>query len=405
MYKRRRAIAVFCPVQPLIGELPDGCSQEKKFQDAYEAEKGGLESQAPYCFPVPAVPCSHTPSSGLWAVWSLSRTGNNRSRIVSTIALDAGGGDSAPRETVAGAILAAADGIDVLLVGNRPVLETELERHGANLPIVHAPTVVGMGDFPIRAIREVRDSSVVVCGQLVSSGDVAGFVSAGSTGASLAVAAVGMGRLPGVSRPAIASLMPIPWNPTVLCDAGANLAVRPGQLVEFAVMGSVVAETTAGIKNPRVGLLNNGSEDSKGREMEREGLALLRNSPVNFVGNVEGTDFATGVVDVIVTDGFTGNVFLKTVEASVVMVAKAFFSMLAENEPEAGEKVLPQFSEQGRKLLDDRHAGAHLVGAKGIAVIAHGHARSTAIAKALHMAHEGAESRLSQRIEERFNCL
>lgn len=322
-----------------------------------------------------------------------------------TIALDAGGGDFAPRETVAGAVAAAADGIDVLLVGDRPVLEGELERHGVELPIVHAPSVVGMGDFPIRAIREVRDASVVVCGQLVSTGEAVGFVSAGSTGASLAVAAVGMGRLRGVSRPAIASLMPIPWNPTVLCDAGANLAVRPSQLVEFAVMGSVVAEITADVKNPRVGLLNNGSEDSKGREMEREGLALLRKSPVNFVGNIEGSDFATGVVDVIVTDGFTGNVFLKTVEASVVMVAKAFFSMLAENDPEAEEKVRPRFSAQGRQLMEDRHAGAHLVGARGIAVIAHGHARSTAVSKALHMAHEGSESRLSERIEERFHCL
>ncbi len=322
-----------------------------------------------------------------------------------TIALDAGGGDFAPRETVAGAVAAAARGIDVLLVGNRPVLKKELDRHGVDLPIVHAPTVVGMGDFPIRAIREVPDSSVVVCGELVASGEVEGFVSAGSTGASLAVAAVGVGRLPGVSRPAIASLMPVPWNPTVLCDAGANLAVRPGQLVEFAVMGSVVAETTAGVENPRVGLLNNGAEDSKGREMEREGLALLRKSPVNFVGNVEGSDFATGAVDVIVTDGFTGNVFLKTVEASVVMAAKAFFSMLAENQPEAEEKARPQFSAQGRQLMDDRHAGAHLVGAKGIAVIAHGHARSSAITKALQMAHDGCERRLPERIGERFLCL
>ncbi len=321
------------------------------------------------------------------------------------IALDAGGGDFAPQETVAGAVAAAADGVDVLLVGDRPVLETELASHGVELPIVHAPSVVGMGDFPIRAIREVPDSSVVVCGRLVSSGEAAGFVSAGSTGASMAVAAVGMGRLPGVSRPAIASLMPIPWNPTVLCDAGANLAVRPSQLVEFAVMGSVVAETTAGITSPRVGLLNNGSEDSKGREMEREGLELLRKAPVNFVGNIEGSDFATGVVDVIVTDGFTGNVFLKTVEASVVMVAKAFFSMLAENDPEAEEKVRPRFSAQGRQLMEDRHAGAHLVGARGIAVIAHGHARSAAVSKALHMAHEGSETRLAERIEESFHCL
>ena len=322
-----------------------------------------------------------------------------------TIALDASGGDFAPRETVAGAVRAAAEGIDVVLVGDRPVLERELEGHGADLPIVHAPSVVGMGDFPIRAIREVPDSSVVVCGRLVSSGEAVGFVSAGSTGASLAVAAVGMGRLRGVSRPAIASLLPIPGNPTVLCDAGANLAVRPAQLVEFAVMGSVVAETTAGVSNPRVGLLNNGSEDSKGREMEREGLALLRQAPINFVGNIEGSDFGTGVVDVIVTDGFTGNVFLKTVEATVVLVAKAFVSMLAEKDPEAEEKVRPEVSGRGRQLVEDRHAGAHLVGARGIAVIAHGHARSAAIVKALHMAQEGSESRLSARIEERFNCL
>lgn len=305
---------------------------------------------------------------------------------------------------MAGAVAAAAGGIDVLLVGNRPDLEEELERHGAELPIVHAPAVVGMGDFPIRAIREVPDSSVVVCGRLVSSGEADGFVSAGSTGASLAVAAVGMGRLPGISRPAIASLLPVPWNPTVLCDAGANLVVRPSQLAEFAVMGSVVAEITAGIRHPRVGLLNNGSEDSKGRDLEREGLALLRESATNFVGNIEGSDFGAGVVDVIVTDGFTGNVFLKTVEASVGMAAKAFFSMLAQDDPETEEKVRPRFSAEGRQLMEERNAGAHLVGARGITVIAHGHARSAAIVKALQMAHEGSERRLPQRIEERFHC-
>ncbi len=319
-----------------------------------------------------------------------------------TIALDAGGGDFAPRETVAGAVLAAADGIDVVLVGHRRVLEGELDRHGVSLPIVHAPAVVGMGDVPIRAIREVPDSSVVVCGRMVSAGEAAGFVSAGSTGASLAVASVVMGRLRGISRPAIASLLPIPWNPTVLCDAGANLAVRPGQLVEFAVMGSAVAEITAGVESPRVGLLNNGSEDSKGRDLEREALALLREAPVNFVGNVEASDFATQKMDVIVTDGFTGNVFLKTVEGSVVMDAKAFFSMLAQDQPEAEERARPRFSAQGRKLLDDRHAGAHLVGARGITVIAHGHARSSAILKALHMAREGSDNRLTERIEEKF---
>lgn len=320
------------------------------------------------------------------------------------IALDAGGGDFAPRETVAGAVLAAARGIDVLLVGDRPALETELGLHGVDLPIVHAPSVVGMGDFPIRAIREVPDSSVVVCGRMVSAGEASGFVSAGSTGASLAVAATVIGRLRGVSRPAIASLLPVPWNPTVLCDAGANLAVRPSQLVEFAVMGSVVAEATAKIRHPRVGLLNNGSEDSKGREMEREGLALLRQSDTNFVGNVEGSDFGAEVVDVIVTDGFTGNVFLKTVEASVGVTARAFSSMLAED-PEAEEKVRPRFSAQGRQFMEERHAGAHLVGARGITVIAHGHARSAAVAKALQMASEGSERRLPERIEERFHCL
>lgn len=305
---------------------------------------------------------------------------------------------------MAGAVLAARGGIDVVLVGNRPDLEMELEEHGADLPIVHAPAVVGMGDFPVRAIREVPDSSVVVCGQMVASGEAAGFVSAGSTGASLAVAAVGVGRLPGVSRPAIASLLPVPGNPTVLCDAGANLVVRPSQLVEFAVMGSVVAEITADIRSPRVGLLNNGSEDSKGREMEREGLGLLRESPTNFVGNIEGSDFGAQVVDVIVTDGFTGNIFLKTVEASVAMAAKAFFSMLAEDAPETGERVRPRFSAQGRQLMEERHAGAHLVGARGITVIAHGHARSAAVARALQMAHEGSERRLPERIEERFRC-
>jgi glycerol-3-phosphate acyltransferase PlsX len=230
------------------------------------------------------------------------------------IALDAMGGDHAPAETVAGAVDAAARGVDVVLVGDGPRIEAELKRHGADLSIVHAPDIIGMGDDPARALRERPQASIAVSAKLVAAGDADGFVSAGSTGAAMAAAAIFIGRVKGASRPAIATIFPTPGTPTLVLDSGANPDVKASQLAEFAIMGSVAATALLWADPARVGLLSIGEERGKGRDIEREAYALIEAGPVHFVGNVEGRDVATDKVDVIVTDGFTGNVFLKATE-------------------------------------------------------------------------------------------
>jgi glycerol-3-phosphate acyltransferase PlsX len=322
--------------------------------------------------------------------------------MTARIALDAMGGDHAPRQTVLGALDAAAAGVDVVLVGDTPRLEAELEAAGAVLPIVHAPEHVGMGDDPAAAIREKKGASVTVAARLVSQGEAAGMVSAGSTGAALAASAIVIGRLPGVSRPAIAAFFPI-GAPSVVLDVGANLEVKPSTLAEFGVMGSVLAEVHLGIGSPRVALVNIGEEPGKGRDAEREAHKLLAAMPIDFVGNAEGRDLGRGTADVFVTDGFTGNVLLKTVEGTARAVAGVVLESLSQDaDPafrEAVGSVLPRLLEV-RSLLDpEQHGGAHLVGVKGTVVISHGSSSRVALANALRLAADGAEQGLTSKIE------
>ncbi len=310
---------------------------------------------------------------------------------MSRIALDAMGGDRAPAETVAGAVEAAARGVDVVLVGDRATLEAELANYGVELPVVHASEVIGMDEDPARALREKPESSIVVCSRLVASGDVGGFVSAGSTGAAMAAAAVIVGRLPGVLRPTIASVFPTPGSPTVVLDSGANPEVKPIHLLQFAVMGSVVAQVYLHIEEPRVGLLNIGEEPGKGRELERQAYTLLEQSELRFVGNVEGRDLVTDRADVIVTDGFTGNIFLKTTEGAAQMVAGMVMEAISRTPPDVQAVVLPELGDMRRRIDYEETGGAHLVGVNGVVVIAHGASSRRAVANALGMAAEGAE--------------
>ncbi|MCB2223298.1 MAG: phosphate acyltransferase PlsX [Actinobacteria bacterium] len=322
--------------------------------------------------------------------------------MTARIALDAMGGDHAPAQTVLGALDAAASGVEVVLVGDTPVLEGELAAAGGALPIAHAPEVVGMGDDPASAIREKKGASVTVAARLVAGGDAAGMVSAGSTGAALAAAAILIGRLPGVSRPAIAAVFPM-GNPTVVLDIGANVEVRPQTLAEFGVMGSVLAEIHLGIERPRVGLLNIGEEAGKGRALEKEAHALLGEMPIDFVGNVEGRDLGSDRVDVIVTDGFTGNVLLKTAEGTARTVARLVVETMASDaDPafqEAAGTVLPRLMGVRERFDPEAHGGAHLVGARGTVVICHGSSSRVAIANALRLAAAGAEQGLTAKIE------
>ena len=312
------------------------------------------------------------------------------------IALDAMGGDRAPEATVAGAIDSE---IDVVLVGDEAALQPVLD--GRDIPIVHAPDVIDMGDNPAKAIREKRDSSIAVAAKLVADGEVDGLVSAGSTGAAMAAAALIIGRMEGVLRPVIAAVLPAGEKGKIVLDAGANPDVKVGHLVQFAVMGSALAETRLGIVEPTVGLLNIGEEPGKGRELERAAYDALEKAPINFVGNVEGRDIATDRADVIVTDGFTGNVVLKTSEGTSELVMDAFASELGSlllKHPELAETLGPHVSSLRRRLDPETYGGASLLGVNGVVTIAHGSSSRRAIANALRLTAEEAERHLLDRI-------
>jgi glycerol-3-phosphate acyltransferase PlsX len=314
-----------------------------------------------------------------------------------TIAIDAMGGDRAPAETVWGAVEAGDSGVDVVLVGDETLIAPVLREADADIPIVPASQVVEMDDDPARAIREKKDSSIAVAARLVAAGDAAGLVSAGSTGATMAAAAFIVGRLPGISRPAVSSVYP---TGKTLIDAGANLECRPAHLVQFAVMGRAVSQVYSGIDDPRVGLLNIGEEDSKGRSLERETFALLSKTPgINFVGNVEGRELGLDTADVIVTDGFTGNVLLKTSEGVGRAIYHLVLEALADDRyQEAIQALMPAFLELRRTLDAETVGGAHLVGTKGVVVIGHGSSSRVAVANAAVMAAEGVNKGLVDRI-------
>lgn len=307
------------------------------------------------------------------------------------IALDAMGGDHAPSETVAGAVEAKSKGVDVVLVGDQTKLEVELARHEASLPVVDAPDVIGMGDDPARALREKPNASISVSAKLVASGQADGFVSAGSTGASMAAAVIIIGRVKGATRPAIATVIPTPGTPTLLLDSGANPEVKPEQLAQFAVMGSVAATTLFGADPARVGLLSIGEEKGKGRDLERAAYELIESTGLHFIGNVEGRDVATDKVDVIVTDGFTGNVFLKVTEGTVSLLNGYILEALSTLPDDVQAAVLPALATVKEKMDWETYGGAQLLGVRGAALIAHGSSSRRAISNALTMARDAAD--------------
>jgi phosphate acyltransferase len=315
------------------------------------------------------------------------------------IALDAMGGDHAPSETVAGAVDAARRGVDVLLVGSEDLLQDELAKHHADLPVRDASDVIAMGDDPARALREKPEASIAVCAKLVASGDAGGFVSAGSTGAAMAAAAIIIGRIRGVARPAIASIIPTPGTPTLLLDSGANPEVKAEQLAQFAVMGAVAAKALLDADPPRVGLLSIGEEKGKGRALERAAYDLIESGPVEFVGNIEGRDIATNKVDVIVTDGFTGNVFLKATEGTASLMASYVVDAVSALPDDVRASVSPLLSQVREKMDWETYGAAQLLGVRGAALIAHGSSSRRAIANALIMARDSVDKDLPGQIE------
>ena len=316
------------------------------------------------------------------------------------IAIDAMGGDNAPGAIVEGAQRAAAElGVPVVLVG-RP---EDVEPLRGDLELLPASQVIGMDADPGSSVRTMKDSSLVRAAEAVRDGRASAMVSAGNTGATMASALLRMGRIKGVARPAIATPIPVPGTtPTVLLDAGANAECQPAWLVQFAQMGAVFARERYGIAEPRVGLLSIGEESTKGNPLVKETHALLAEpgtlaaSGASFVGNVEGRDIMTDEVDVVVTDGFTGNVALKTLEGGMRTLVRSVLGALGATdvaEP-ALEALMPLYA----TLDPDQTGGAMLLGVDGVCIISHGSSSATAIVNACRVATEMVEAKVVERL-------
>jgi glycerol-3-phosphate acyltransferase PlsX len=318
------------------------------------------------------------------------------------------GSDRAPRPEIEGAIQAARHfGVRVLLVGPEPALRAELARYptAAGLPIdvVHASEVITMDDKAVQAVRAKRDSSLRVGVRLVRDGRAAGFVTAGNTGAAMATAKMVLGAIPGVDRPALAAVFPTAIGTAAsLLDVGANVDCKPQNLAQFAVMGEIYFRSMFGTKHPRVGLLSIGEEETKGNELTRDAFQLLKQLPLNFVGNVEGRDLYNGQVDVIVADGFVGNVALKTSEGVANLVRATLKETLKATITRQVGYLLSRsaFADFKKRLDHTEYGGAPLLGVKGVCFITHGSSNANAIKNAIRVAAEFAEHRINDAIEE-----
>jgi glycerol-3-phosphate acyltransferase PlsX len=313
------------------------------------------------------------------------------------IAVDAMGGDRGPDEIVAGALEARSDAIEPILFG-----PAGIETHG--LELRETTEVIGMDEKPAEAVRGKPDSSLVAAVRAVAQGDADAVVSAGNTGAMLAAGLLELRRLPGVMRPAIAVPIPAHGGPSVLLDAGANADARPEHLLQFATMGAVFAEEILGVPHPQVRLLSIGEEPEKGNQLTLEAHALLAASDLNFAGNTEGRDILAGAADVVVTDGFTGNVVLKTLEGTIRTILDGLRAEItATPTGKLGGLLIRPAARRLRQRLDpDTYGGAYLLGLRGLAVIAHGNSSRTAIANAIRLAARGADNRVVDRVAARL---
>jgi glycerol-3-phosphate acyltransferase PlsX len=323
------------------------------------------------------------------------------------IAVDAMGGDHAPARIVDGVVAAVRhQGIGVDLVGRTDAVSAELARHpdanSLDIRIIDAPDVIEMAESPALALRRKPRASIRVAAELVRSGQAAALVSAGHTGASVVAAHAAFGMLPGVDRPALAPTVPTRGGSAVLIDAGATVECKPSYLLQFGVMGSVYARTWLGVERPRVGLLSIGEEETKGNDLTREAHQLLKGSSLNFVGNIEAREIFAGAADVVVCDGFTGNVALKLSEGLVEMVEELL-----------GEELQSTFSSQVGYLLSRRafrrfrrrvdyseYGGAPLMGVAGLCIVGHGRSSVKAVRNAVTMAARFVSSNVLNRVEQ-----
>ena len=322
------------------------------------------------------------------------------------IAVDAMGGDYAPEAAIQGALWAHSElGVDVTLVGDRNRISKQLDKGSSTdngVQIHHCSQVVGMAESPLKILRQKKDASISVAFELMKSGKVQAVVSAGNSGATVGAAVLALGRIGGVERPALAAMFPGARGAVVLIDVGANVDTKPKQLFTFAIMGNVFANSLLGIDNPKIGLLNIGEEGSKGNERVKIAYDMLKNAPLNFVGNVEGRHIFSGDVQVIVTDGFVGNVALKLSEG----MAEAIGVMLQR---ETSRNLMSRIGfwlskravrNVGKNLDYAEYGGALLLGIRGVGVICHGSSSPKAIKNAVRTARNFVNNRVQERLEE-----
>jgi len=326
------------------------------------------------------------------------------------IAVDAMGGDHAPAVVVEGALLAAQDvDAELILVGDKLAIEQECLRIGDKLPrfpVINATQTVSMDESLSVALRK-RDSSMKVAFEMIKRGEAQAVVSAGNSGAMMAIGMLVIGTLPQVTRPAILAIVPGTSKGTIIIDAGANVDCKPRQLLQFGIIGSVYAERGLGIVNPRVGVLSNGEEDSKGNELTRAASELLDSAPVNYVGYVEGRDFFNGKVDVIVCDGFTGNVALKTMEGVASFAGEILKSGFEKSWlSRLGYLLTRQALRHAYRKLDyAEYGGARLLGLDGVAIVAHGGSTALAIKNAIRVASESVSQNVNGHISSALESM
>jgi phosphate acyltransferase len=320
--------------------------------------------------------------------------------MVVRVAVDALGGDRGPAEIVAGAVAAASPGLEPVVFGPAD-LDTSGLRH------VHATDVIEMDESPVEAVRAKPESSLVRAVRSVANGEAQAVVSAGSTGAMLAASLLHIRRLPGVLRPGIAVVLPARSGPSVLIDAGANADARPEHLLQFAHMGSVFAQEILDVTDPRVRLLSIGEEPEKGSQLALEAHELLRASALRFEGNTESRRLLEGDADVVVTDGFTGNVALKALEGTILTILQSLREELGSSlRGRAGGLLIRPAARRIRARLDpEAHGGAYLLGLRGLVVIAHGSSSRVAVANAIRLAARGVEHEVVGRLDERLSSL
>lgn len=322
------------------------------------------------------------------------------------IAVDAMGGDFAPAAVVEGSVQAARDlNLPVILVGDRERIEAELKKHGyagRNISIKHASEVIGMAESPTQAVRKKKDSSLKVCFELVRSGEAGAVVTAGNSGAAMAAGIFLFKRIKGVDRPAIAVSVPTMKLPAVLLDVGGNVDCKPCHLLQFAVMGGVYAKYALKKDNPKIGLLSNGEEEAKGNELTRETHALIKKTDLNYIGYVEGRDIYRGEVDVVVTDGFVGNVVLKLSEGLVEAVTTMLKEEIMASMPSKIGYMLAKgaFQKLKKKIDYAEYGGAPLLGIEGVCIISHGRSSPKAIKNAILRASECARGKVNDHVLE-----